>query len=369
MTAPHPPAAGAPDRGDASGDDDRHAIQGPPPSAGAAGNGGSDEGYLWDRSGPPDPDVVALERSLGVHRWAGTLDESRLADAAPERSLRILAWRLAASVLLAGGAAAWWFAGGAGVPVGYAFEVLGGSPLVQGAAGPRKGDRLLPGERLVCDDAASARVTIGDIGSIVLEPGTALRVDDPAAVADAGHLLYLERGTLQATILAPPRVFQVGTPAGMAVDLGCVYSATVDEGGATRLRVTFGQVAFETGRRHVIVPHGASIGAVPGRSPGTPVWDDSPQRYRDGVGKLDMSYDRIAPVSEPALAQVLATERRKDSLTLWHLLDHPDRSVRARVFDRLAELVPAPEGVTRQACLDAEPASLARWKDEFDWAW
>src|SRR6185295_8977666 len=90
---------------------------------------------------------------------------------------------------------------------------------------------LVPGTRLVTQADARVTLRVGPIGTITVEPETRLRIEEPAAaVAAAGgatdgeYLLWLERGTISATIFAAPRLFQLGTPSGIAVDMGCAYT-------------------------------------------------------------------------------------------------------------------------------------------------
>jgi hypothetical protein len=90
------------------------------------------------------------------------------------------------------------------------------------------------------------------------------------------HRLSLERGSIRATIFAPPRVFFVNTPSATAVDLGCAFSLAIDERGDTTLHVTSGWVALEDDRRQVFVPAGASAVTRAGSGPGTPYFDDAP---------------------------------------------------------------------------------------------
>ena len=61
-----------------------------------------------------------------------------------------------------------------------------------------------------------------------------------------------------------PQVFQVGTPAGWSIDLGCEYDLAVDDGGAALLEVRTGRVAFRAAGREVIVPRGFGCRTAPG---------------------------------------------------------------------------------------------------------
>ena len=61
------------------------------------------------------------------------------------------------------------------------------------------------------------------------------------------------------------------------------------------------------------------------------------------------------------LDRVLVLARSDDALTLWHLLARFDGVRRARVYDRLAALVPPPATVTREAVLRGDRAALDAW--------
>jgi hypothetical protein len=59
----------------------------------------------------------------------------------------------------------------------------------------------------------------------------------------------------------------------------------------------------------------------------------------------------------------------RDTLTLWHLLSRVDAGERARVFDRITELVPLPTGVSREKALQLDPDTLKHWREELAWKW
>ncbi len=128
---------------------------------------------------------------------------------------------LAASVVaLVGGwlalrpsAAAWSVATLSGAPT------VGTRPL--GARGA-----LRVGDELVTDGTSRARVGVGTIGEVDVEPNTRLRL---LATQANDQRLALDRGTISAQVDAPPRIFFVETPAGVAADLGCA-------GGLRRVR-------------------------------------------------------------------------------------------------------------------------------------
>jgi hypothetical protein len=213
------------------------------------------------------------------------------------------------------------------------------------------------GEWLETDASSHARISVGEIGQVEVEPNTRIGLIRAQA---AEHRLSLQRGVMHALIWAPPGQFFVNTPSAVAADLGCAYTLTVDDDGVGLLRVTSGWVAFENQGREAFVPAGAMCSTRPASGPGTPYQGDASAAFRSALERLDFqvsdSSDRAA-----ALGIVLAEARTKDALTLWHLLFRGDRDERGRVYDRLAVLVPPPEGVTREAVLNRDQGNLDLW--------
>ena len=310
--------------------------------------------YLWDRSGPEDPDVARLEALL---KPLGQ-------DAAPPRLVlprrrRAMAfWRpalaIAASLVL--GLTAWFTWGlwrG-----GWDVQTIAGVPVVDGQ---QLGDDglLRRGGRLVTDGVSRARISVGRIGRVDVDPDTRLEL---VSAGGTDHRLSLERGTIHAQISAPPRFFNVVTPSAVAIDMGCAYTLQVDDTGAGMLRVTHGWVAFDYNGREAFIPQGAVGATRPGVGPGTPRYEDAPAGYAGALDTLDFG-NPDATARSAALDVILTRARQRDSLTLWHLLSRGPSEDRARVYDRLASLAAPPRGVTREAVLAGDRAALMAWWD------
>jgi hypothetical protein len=62
-----------------------------------------------------------------------------------------------------------------------------------------------------------------------------------------------------------------------------------------------------------------------------------------------------------ALRTVLTEANASDAITLWNLLKRVEGADRGRVYDRLAQFVPPPEGATRDALLRLDSLMLDRW--------
>jgi predicted anti-sigma-YlaC factor YlaD len=220
---------------------------------------------------------------------------------------------------------------------------------------------MVIGEWIETDAASSARIKIGEIGTVDIAPNTRMQL---LGAKPDEHRLSLARGLISAQILAPPRLFFVETPSSTVVDLGCAYTMEVDEAGNGYLRVTSGWASLEWDTLESLVPAGASAPARAELGPGTPAFDDAPERFRQAL--LDFDY---GDGGNGAVDVVLAEARQRDTLTLWHLLSRVDPSQRVPVFDRMVALTPLPSGVTRDKALALDPATLQLWREELAWTW
>jgi hypothetical protein len=211
------------------------------------------------------------------------------------------------------------------------------------------------GQWLETDAVSRARLAVGDIGEVQLEPNSRLRL---LRTATTDHRVELARGTLHALIWAPPRIFFVETPSATAADLGCAYTLTVDDSGASTLQVTAGYVALEHGERVAFIPAGMSCVTRPGVGPGTPYSDTSDPAFRDALRRFD-----FAQGGDRVLAEILSVASAGDEVSLWHLLSRTTAEQRIAVFDKLALLHAPPDGVTRAGILRGEKSMLTNWAD------
>jgi hypothetical protein len=328
--------------------------------------------YLWDGSGEPDPEIRKLETTLGRFRHnrpAPEFPEIAAAHPRPSQSpmwlsrsftrwaaLAVAATMLAAVVL--------WFTArhtkpAPGVGTGWDVASLAGAPRVGNKAIAMNGEagKLMDGQLLETDSTSRAKITDEETGEVEIEPDTRLRSIETTS---ARKQLALDRGTIQASIWAPPGEFVVDTPAAVTVDLGCAYTLHVDDSGAGLLRTTLGWVGFKLKGRESFIPAGAACATRPGIGPGTPYYEDASESFREALFRFDFG---SAPSGQQGteVTTILAESRRRDALTLWHLLSRVSEPDRGRVYDRLAGYVPPPPGVTRGGVLHLDQQMLDAW--------
>jgi len=363
------------------------------------------DNYLWDGSGKPDPEIERLETLLG------TLREDLPAPAfqLPVRRFPARWWQWQTMPRFAAVAAMLLLVFGATLLLRFERPSFWMVTRVEGT--PRVATRLISnngrlgiGEWLVTDSVSRAVIDIGMIGEVEVKPDSRVQL----LRADASdHRLALQQGAIFARIWAPPLLFSVETPSASAVDMGCVYRLEVDAAGASLLHVETGLVTLERNGRESFVPAGAMCLTRPGDGPGTPYYEDAPEKLKKALSQLDPmlgapqggvtggvqggvtggvsggvsagvqggvaggveggvpgGIEGPMKIRAAALDTVLAESRKKDALTLWHLLGRMAPDEKNRIFDRMAQLVPPPAGVTREGILSGNAAMRDAWADQ-----
>ena len=325
--------------------------------------------YLWDGSGEPDPEIQQLETALGKLRHKRPLVFSEI-PGWKAQTARPRFWRTrlfprfaiaAAAVLVAGTVAFWLFYPKSDYSKpGWEVTRVAGEPKVGShALGEKSGTgKLVLGQTLETDGRSQANIRDEDVGQIVVDPDTRLRVN-----AAGIRRLSLDRGTIHASIWAPAGEFVIDTPSAVAVDLGCAYTLHVDDNGDGVLHTTLGWVGFKLADHESFIPAGAACPTKRNRGPGIPFFEDSTQEFRSALSKLEVDGASQEEKNE-ALKVMLAQSRQRDALSLWHLLSRVPEPDRGQVYDRLIHFVPAPAGVTRDGILHLNQNMLDLWWNE-----
>jgi hypothetical protein len=326
--------------------------------------------YLWDGSGEPDPEIQKLESTLGRFRHnqpAPVFDQVSAIQPEKRRSW-FFSWRLAfqvaaaASILLA--AFMYFYLRsnrGSGQSSSWEVARLAGAPRVDSKAmGAESGEgKLNVGQLVETDSSSRAAISLFETGTVEVDASSRVRL---VANGPGRKRLSLERGTIHARIWAPPGEFVVDTPSAVAVDLGCVYTLHVDDSGAGLLRTTMGWVGFKLNGHESFIPAGAVCATRPKIGPGTPYFEDAAPAFREALTRFDFEAASLEE-RHTLLGTLVADARKKDALTLWHLLSRVSEPDRADVYDRLAALTRPPASVTREGILRLDRSMLDAWWD------
>jgi hypothetical protein len=315
----------------------------------------SDDDYLYDGSGAPDPDVARAERLL---RPLGRRDDAPVAAPRPSRG-RLYAF----AALVAAAAAVFVFVATRpdAAPVERRSYVVASDPVLRVSGG----DGPLAVDQWIETTEAGRELLVGDLGRVVL--GAASRVQVRRVSVDTTRL-YLARGSLEAHVSANarPRFFQVDTDAARCVDLGCSYTLDVDGAGDATVRVVTGQVAFEDGRREVFVPAGAVCAAKKGRGPGTPRFEDARREVAEAFDAYDAA--ATAPLErrrDAARAALESVRGGRDTLPAWHLLEDAD----AQIVDAAQARLEVVAGKCDAAVGASPDAARRAWRERLACDW
>lgn len=307
--------------------------------------------YLWNRSGPPDPDVEKLEKLLAPLAHDRPFDELRAQRARKRRA----PWFVLGFAIAAAAAVAIYFAlprvpdacrGG----VGFAFTGVGGAVSCGGMA---VAHGVLPVGGELDTGAHEASLVIADIGSARLGKQTRVRLD---RTDRERHQLALDRGHMHAKVNAPPRLFAVTTKHTDVVDLGCEYTIDIDDSGTGSICVLSGIVELATkSGALVVVPEGSCAAILAGQRPGLPVARIARPEVADAVRAYDLG--------EPgALDRLLAVADRRDAITLIAVAAFDPR--RKDVLERLMELSPPPDAEISVDSALEDPLHFGAWRND-----
>jgi len=291
------------------------------------------EDYLWDRSGEADEEMQQLEQLLSQFRYGGRKKRAKL------RWLPAIAASVCATV---GIGLYSHFSTSLGAITDWTLTLEGRQPAPVRA-----------GQVIETDGRTQATLEAGQVGRVQIEPASRFRLEKAGR---SEQRFLLDHGTIHAFIWAPPTQFVVDTLSAKTVDLGCQYTLRIAPDGSGALTVETGWVAFEWQHTESFIPAGARCLTQPHRGPGTPYFLDATGAFIEALGDFDRAH------GSAALEATLAAARKRDALTLWHLLLRTKDEQRGRVFYRLSTLVALPGTVTREAILNGKPQALdAAW--------
>lgn len=296
------------------------------------------EDYLWDRSGPPDPEIERLERTLAPLRYRHCADLF-----ASQRSPARRWWALAAAAAVVAAAVGLAVRTPEAAATGWQVDSVHGSASV-GSRQAAVAMALRTGQTVRTAGDTEIGFRAEQFGTMTIGPNSELH-------ASSDRRLQLERGLLHAYIWAPPRQFVVDTPSARAVDLGCQYTIEVDASGNGLLRVSLGWVAFQNAGQEAFIPQGAACVTRKQKGPGIPFYEDAGEPLRRSLAAFEQG-------DLAALGGILTAARPSDGITLWHLLTRVPESERGRVFDRFAELVKLPKEVRRDAVVRRDARAI-----------
>jgi hypothetical protein len=225
----------------------------------------------------------------------------------------------------------------------WSVDKLAGTPII-GSEELADHGLLKVGDWLETDDKSRARLKIGMMGEVEIQPNSRLKLVETTLEV---HRISLNHGKINAAIWAPPGLFIVETPSATAIDLGCMYNLEVAEDGSGLLKVISGWVAFQAGEIKSLIPTGALCKTKNSFGPGTPYFEDASEQFKAALDEFDFNKDK-----KDILSILLKEAREKDALSLWHILSKVNKEEREKTYSRMTELIAVPEGITFEGVMN-----------------
>ena len=233
----------------------------------------------------------------------------------------------------------------------WSVEKISGQPVIESKVLTNDGIIKI-GEKLFTDFDSRARLKVGTVGEIDVEPQSEVQIVETAS---SEHMLILSRGKLNARTWVVPKFFSIKTPSAEVIDLGCSYSLSVNDKSSTFLQVTSGWVLLENNKRKSLTPAGASCYSDISKGPGIPYANDASASFKESLSKLDIESNDI-----PDLQKVLIESRRGDLISLFHLIKYMDGESRGLIFDRMSYLFRIPQRISRERIINGDKDMLGR---------
>lgn len=241
-------------------------------------------------------------------------------------------------------------------PSFWEVESLKGTPIAGGE--DINGTGMLPlGEWLITDSHSRARLKAGMAGEVDVDAGSMVKLVD---TKESDYKILLKEGKIDARLWHRANHFSVTTPAVTAVDLGCSYTMEVNENGYSFLSVTAGNVLLKSGTKEEIIPAGAVCESTKQNGPGTPYFLNASTEFKAALAKYDQGGRK-----RDDLETILSNSGKKDALSLWYLLKNAKPGDVKIIYDKLAEQVTPPGGITIEGIKGGNQKMLLLWWEKF----
>jgi RNA polymerase sigma-70 factor (ECF subfamily) len=217
---------------------------------------------------------------------------------------------------------------------------------------------LSAGDIIKTDDLSSATIGIINIARINLAGNTTFK--------------RLKDGNSGQLLLGSINIVEYGNEEGLSVevpeatienfDQRANYSVKVDKRGNTVVKLKAGRLRVHSSRDVMIFPKHYSIRILKGGGVSIPYYTESESVISSLLdkylfnGKMGTTLNKILNIST-----------RKESITLWNLLQRVKPKHKNAVYDKLYELVPHPDAIMKSSALNLDQMALQKWLEEIKW--
>ena len=236
---------------------------------------------------------------------------------------------------------------------GWEVISLSGQPKVDNSV-MDKGDGFESESKIETDAGSSVTVAIPEMGRLL--------IDNSSIVSRTknSNEVEVEKGQIRKFEGDAYDVLTVLTPLAKFTELykGGAFRLHVDENGSCKLIVESGWVIVNIKEFDSYVPKNFGCLISRGKYAIPYPSDSSPQ--------LISLLENFSGINDPSVGTILSLMTKKESLSLWHIIQLISTENRSIAFDRLNKLIPAPAGVTKEGILALNKNMLLDWRQEIE---
>jgi len=235
------------------------------------------------------------------------------------------------------------------------WEVIqfSGKPTLNNSA-ISKSDGFDSESTIETDGNSSVTVMIPELGRLLIDNSSII------SRTKNNNQLKLDNGQIRKFEGDASDVITVLTPLAKFTELykGGAFRLHVEDNGACNLTVESGWVIVNIKEFDSYVPKNFDCLISKGRYAIPYPPDSSPQ--------LISLLQNFSGINDPSVGTILSLMTKKESLSLWHIIQLISTENRSIAFDRLNELIPAPSGVTKEGILALNKTMLLDWRQEIE---
>ena len=236
---------------------------------------------------------------------------------------------------------------------GWEVISLSGQPKVDNIV-IDKGDGFASESSIETDVNSSVTVAIPEMGRLLIDNLTVV------SRTKNNNEIRLDKGQIRKFEGDASDVLTVLTPLAKFTELykGGAFRLHVDENGTCKLEVESGWVIVNIKEFDSYVPKNFGCLISRGKYAIPYPSNSSPQ--------LVSLLENFSGINDPSVGTILSLMSKKESLSLWHIIQLISTENRSIAFDRLNELIPVPSGVTKEGILALNKTMLLDWRQEIE---
>jgi RNA polymerase sigma-70 factor (ECF subfamily) len=241
------------------------------------------------------------------------------------------------------------------------FTSTGGWEVIQFSGKPTinnntisKADGFTSESTIETDGSSSVTIMIPELGRLLIDNSSII------SRTKNSNQLKLDKGQIRKFEGDASDVLSVITPLAKFTELykGGAFRLHVEDNGVCNLTVESGWVIVNIKEFDSYVPKNFDCLISKGKYAIPYPSDSSPQ--------LISLLQNFSGINDPSVGTILSLMTKRESLSLWHIVQLISSENRSIAFDRLNELIPAPSDVTKEGIIALNKTMLLDWRQEIE---